>query len=794
MIKNIFKVAFRIFRREKGFAAINIGGLALSLAACLLISIFIREELSYDRFHTKSDQIYRLGGSTVGWPYGNIILEEYPEVEAVVYMRTYPTFPIKTDRQFIFEDMKYADNDFFKVFDFPLIEGSPDQALSDPYSIVLSEKLAAKLFGDSHAFGQTVILGDSDSFKVTGVARIPERSHIRFDALLSFNTLKSMWGKGFDQEMTSGWLDLNVINYVLLRPGTDTEQFASKIRNLPQKHAGDILDQWGSNYQLDLEPLSRIYLYSDSGNWLGPKSSIAYVYLLICVGIFLLIIAAANFINLATARSLSRAKEVGVRKVVGSSRSLLIRQFLGESFMTCFLAVFIAVDAAILMLPLFNSLTERQYNTAQLFTLETVGVIVALFVVISLLAGIYPALSLSSFRPVSVLRGRFSSNRKGARLRQGLVITQFLITSILIIGTFVVMRQLRYMQNQELGFDSEQVIVMDARRAPGDILSRSHTVLKDTLENHADVKQVSSMGAVPGRNGWQGQISFPEGWPEGKSISLEYIPVHYGFEETLGLEVMAGRSFDPSFPTDEKTAVMINQTAVKEVGWASPAEAIGKGFSSPGSGKPDGVVIGVAEDYHHHGLQERIQPLMFGFRQVNPYFMLRVQNGKYGAVIHHVNEVWDQFFSGYPMNAFFLNESFARQYEQEKRLERIFLTFTFFTLLIASLGLFGLTTFATSQRVKEIGVRKVLGAKVRDIVWLLSTDFMKLVLIAYAAAVPIGYILMNQWLQSFAYRITLNPGIFLINALIVFSIAFLTVSVKTVKTALSDPSQSLRYE
>jgi putative ABC transport system permease protein len=337
-------------------------------------------------------------------------------------------------------------------------------------------------------------------------------------------------------------------------------------------------------------------------------------------------------------------------------------------------------------------------------------------------------------------------------------------------------------------------MVMDARRAPGDVLSRRHTVLKDTLENHADVKQVSSMGAVPGRNGWRGQISFPEGWPEGKSISLEYIPVEYGFEETLGLEVIAGRSFDPSFPTDEKQAVMINQTAAKEVGWASPADAIGKGFSSPGSGKPDGVVIGVVEDYHHHGLQERIQPLMFGFRQVNGYFMLRVQNGKYGAVIHHVNKVWDRFFSGYPMNAFFLNESFARQYEQEKQLERIFLTFTFFTLLIASLGLFGLTTFATSQRVKEIGVRKVLGAKVRDIVWLLSMDFMKLVLIAYAAAVPIGYFLMNRWLQSFAYRITLKPGIFLINALIIFSIAFLTVSVKTVKTALSDPSQSLRYE
>jgi len=794
MIKNIFKIVLRIFRRQKGFAAINIGGLALGLAACLLISVFIREELSYDRFHTKSDRIYRLGSSTVGWPYGNILLEEYPEVEAVVYMRSYPTFPIKMNEQYLFEDMKYADADFFRVFDFPLLEGSRDQALTDPYSIVLSDRLAGILFGDSQALGQTVTLGDSYSFKVSGVVQVPRQSHIRFDALLSFKTLQSMWGKGFDEEMTGGWLDLNVINYVLLHEGADSQQFAAKIKDLPREHAGEILDQWGANYQLGLEPLERIYLYTDSGNWLGPKSNIAYVYLLICVGIFLLIIAAANFINMATARSLSRAKEVGVRKVVGSSRSMLIRQFLGESFMTCFLAVFIAVDIAVLMLPLFNNLTAKKYTTAQLFTLETVLVMVGLLFAMSVLAGIYPALSLSAFRPIAVLRGRFSLNRKGVRLRQGLVVTQFLISSILIIGTFVVMRQLRYMQNQALGFESEQVMVMDARHAPGDVLSRRHTVLMDSLADNAAVKQVSSMGAVPGRNGWRGQISFPEGWPEGKSLDLEYIPADYDFDKILELKILSGRSFDPSFPTDAARGVVINQAAVKAAGWNSPAESIGKGFSSPGSGKPDGVVIGVIDDYHHHGLQEKIQPMMFGYRSSNSYFMLRVQNGGYGAAIKHAKEVWNEFFSGYPMEVFFLDESFNLQYFQEKRLEKIFITFTFFTVFVACLGLFGLTTYATSQRVKEIGIRKVLGASVRDIVWLLSVDFMKLVLIAYAAAVPLGYFLMNKWLQSFAYRMTLGPEIFLVNALLLFLIAFFTVSFKTVKTALSDPSQSLRYE
>ncbi len=793
MLKSILKTAVRIFRRQKGFAAINIGGLALGLAACLLISVFIREELSYDRFHTKGDRIYRLG-RTVGWPYGNILLEEYPEVEAVVYMRTYPTFPIKMKEQYLFEDMKFADADFFRVFDFPLLEGSRDNALADPYSIVLSKRLAGILFGDASALGQTLILGDSYSFKVTGVAQIPKQSHIQFDALLSFNTLQSMWGEGFDEEMTGGWLDLNVINYVLLHEGVDAQQFAAKIKDLPRKHAGEYLDQWGADYQLSLEPLERIYLYTDSGNLLGPKSNIAYVYLLICVGIFLLIIAAANFINMATARSLSRAKEVGVRKVVGSTRSMLIRQFLGESFITCFLAVFIAIDIAVLMLPLFNNLTAKSYTTAQLFTPKNVLVMVGLLFIMSVLAGIYPALSLSAFRPIAVLRGRFSLNKKGVRMRQGLVVTQFLISSILIIGTFVVMGQLRFMQNQTLGFESEQVMVIDARHAPGDILSRRHDVLMETLADNAAVEQVSSMGAVPGRNGWRGQISFPEGWPEGKSIDLEYIPVDYDFDKILDLKIISGRSFDPSFPTDATKGVMINQAAVKAAGWKSPAESIGKGFSSPGSGKPDGVVIGVIDDYHHHGLQEKIQPMMFGYRSSNSYFMLRIQNGGYGAAVKHAKRVWDEFFLGYPMDVFFLDENFNLQYSQEKQLERIFVTFTFFTILIACLGLFGLTTYATSQRVKEIGIRKVLGASVRDIVWLLSVDFMKLVLIAYIAAVPLGYILMKKWLQNFAYRMTLGPEIFLINALLLLLVAFFAVSFKTIKTALSDPSQSLRYE
>lgn len=793
MLRNTFKVTLRLLKRQKGFTVINLGGLALGLAACLLISLFIRDELSFDRFHSKSERIYRMG-STVGWPYGNLILDNYPEVEKVVYIRTYPAYPIKKDNQLLYENMMYADGDFFSVFDFPLIEGDPESALRAPYSVVITEELAKKLYGSESALGKTIQLEGVSICEVTGVAGSIRQSHIQFDALVSFDTLRAADPEWYEGQMTNGWLNLNVINYVLLREEADAVRLEEKIKNLPHEHAGEFLERWGSKYQLKLEPMGRIYLYANSGNWLGPVSDIAYIYLLIAVGFFLLLIAAANFINMTTARSLSRAREVGLRKVVGSNKTMLVRQFLGESFFTCLAAVILAGVLALLALPLFNQLVARDYSSADLHSAETLMVMAALLIVMSILAGFYPAFSLSAFSPIEVLRGRFAHSGKGFRLRQGLVVFQFFISSILIIGTLVIMNQLRYMQSRNLGFNAEQVIVLDARRAPGDILTRRNAAFQDALAGHTAVKNVSSVEAVPGRMGWRGQLSFPEEWPEDKSMDLEYIPADYGFAETLGLRVLAGRSFDPAFPTDAKRGVIVNQAAVGAAGWPSADASIGKGFASPGSGKPDGVVIGVVEDYHHHGLQEKIEPIMYGYNPANNYYILRLQNSKFDAVLRHADKVWQEFFPGYPNELFFLDQDFARQYSQEKRLEKIFITFTFFTILVACLGLFGLATYAATQRTKEIGVRKVLGASVYDIVRLLSLDFMRLVLIAFLIAAPAGYFFMQEWLQNFAYRTDIGIGIFLANAGLLFTIAFSTVSFNAVKAALSDPAQSLRYE
>ena len=794
MLKNSFKIALRILRRHKGFAAINLGGLAIGLAACLLIGLYVQEELAFDRFHENADRIYRLGHGSVGWPYGRILAADFPEVERVVYMRSYPTFSIEHEGHHYFEDMLYADAGFFQLFDFPFLMGDPETALTEPYSLVLSERLARKLFGEAQAVGRTLTLDDELEFTVRGVVRSPRRSHIRFDALLSFDTLRARDPEGFEIQMSSGWLDLNVVNYVQLREGTDAEAFEEKIRGLPQKHAQEYLDRWGAKYELGLEPLSRIYLYSDYGNMLGPKSDIAYVYLLGFIGIFLLMIAGANFINLATARSLNRAKEVGVSKVVGSSRNALIKQFLYESLLTCLISVILAVGLAALAVPYFNGLAARSLSARYLFTPQDLALILGLVLAVGILAGLYPAISFSSFRPYQALKGRFGAGQRGLRLRRGLVMLQFVISGTLILATLVVLGQLRYMQQQDLCFDSQQVLVLDARRAPGQELARSGEAFKHALASHTSVRSVSSTGAVPGRNGWRGQISFPEGWPEDQSMSLEYVPVDYDFIDTLGLNVIAGRSFDPTFASDKDRAVMINESAVNDAGWASPEQSIGKRFASPGSRKPEGIVIGVIEDYHHHGLQERIGPMMFGIRAGNGLFALRIDTAQASAAVSHLAQTWNRFFEGYPFDFFFLNEEFGREYEQERRLMRIFGTFTFLTIFIACMGLFGLTAYMAVQRCKEIGVRKVLGASVLDIVALLTKDYLKLVLFAFLVAAPLGYFFMHKWLENFAYRTSIKIDVFLIGGALLVLIALGTVTFQAIKAALADPIKSLRYE
>jgi putative ABC transport system permease protein len=795
VIKNYFMVVIRYFRRHKGFAAIDLGGLAVGLAACLLIGLYVKDELSFDRFNTKAGRIYRLGQGSVGWPYGRIIASEFPEVERVVYMRAWPSYSIEHEKHHLFERMLYADPGFFKVFDFPALEGNAGTALDAPYDLVLSETLARKLFAGAPAVGRTLYLGgERRPFTVQAVVRVPAQSHIQFGALLSFDTLRAEDPAMYKEEMEKGWLDLNVINYVLLKEGADARAFAAKIRDLPAKYAAGYLKDWGSKYQLGLEPMKDIYLRSRFGNWLGPKSDISYVILLGCVGLFLLLIAGVNFVNLATARSIERAKEVGVRKAVGSTRAALVRQFLTESFLVCLLAVALAVGLVTLLLPYFNSLAARSYASADFFKPSLALALFGLAGLVGLLAGLYPALSLSNFRPIEVLRGRFSTGRRGVRLRQGLVVFQFAISAVLVLATLVVLGQLRFMQRQNLGFELKQVIVLDARRAPAKEFYARAEAFKNALASYPAVESISSTWAVPGRDGWPGQISFPEGWPAGKSITLEFVPVDYDFVKTIGLKVIAGRDFDRSFPTDADKAVLINRAAAEEAGWTTPAAAVGKKFTSPGSGKPDSIVIGVLENYHHHGLKQKIGSMMFGINSAKGLYAIRYRASETAGLIGHLTKTWSQFFEGYPTSYFFLDDDFARQYEGDRRLMRIFGTFTLLTIMIAGLGLFGLAAFTTLQRTKEIGVRKVLGATSSNIVTLLSKEFLKPVVIAFVLAAPVGYYAMRRWLENFAYRTGIGAGVFVIGAALLLVVSLGTVGYQALRAALADPAESIRYE
>jgi putative ABC transport system permease protein len=638
------------------------------------------------------------------------------------------------------------------------------------------------------------MLADTLEFIVTGVVRVPKRSHIQFDVLLSFETLRAMSPEMYEGEMAGGWLDLNVINYALLREGTDVEAFADKIKDLPNERAGDFLAQWGGQYQLTVAPLTGIYLNAEIGNSIGPQSDISYVYLLSTVGLFLLLIAAINFTNLATARSADRAKEVGLRKAIGSSRRVLVGQFLLSTFMTCLMAIICAFVIAWMALPYFNNLAGTVYETTDLLTLPMAAFGVVVLMALTVLAGIHPAFLLSGYKPVEVLKGRFVGKAGGSLLRKGLVVLQFSISGLLILGTLVVWSQLRFMQNQDLGFDAEQVLVLDARQAPGDQRVRLTDVILDRLASHASVEEVSSIYTVPGRNAWRGQLSFPETYEEGESISLEYFPVGWDFEKTLGLDLVAGRSFDREIQLDATQAVVINEAAVREAGWASPEEAVGKGFSSPGSRKPNGQVIGVVRDYHQHGLQGEIEPVMFGIRVGNGMFAIRYSASATASVMNHARETWDAFFAEYPYDVFFLDDDFAQQYAAENRLLRIFGTFAILTIFIACLGLVGLAAFTAARRTKEIGIRKAIGATVPQLVGLLSLEFVRLVAVSFLIAGTAGYFLLEKWLSEFAFRISIGAELFAVTGVILLAIAFLSVCYQAVRAATSDPVDSLRYE
>ncbi len=768
--------------------------------------LYVLDEFSYDEFHINRDRIYRVetefvsnastagGGSmeTNAWAIGSVLRKDYPEVESVLYTRSASFLMVNHGGKRIRERVHFASPEFFEIFSFPLIKGNSEKVLVDPFSIVITEEMEKKYFNGSDALNKTLIFSDTLQFVVTGVMKsIPSNSHIQLDMVMSFSTFTNVIQPSFDYD--GGWGNINIRNYVMLKPDVDAKAFAERAKTIYADRAAGMLKDWGVQAWVHFKPLNTLYLTAKNGNGMGSLGSIDRIYLVSGISIFVILLACINFVNLTTARSVYRAKEVGLRKVVGSSRTGLIRQFLSESLVLTLLALVIAIALTGLMLPLFNQLLNKTYSIESLFSpIVLLGVLI-LVAVVTLLSGYYPALVMSSMKPSEVLKGKFQTGTRGVQLRRALVVFQFVISVSLVLGTLTVLNQLDYMQKQDLGFAKDEIFVVNATRASSSNPDAFET-FKNDIKNLAVVEDVTFANSLPGNPGWIGQVAYPEGKSGDDAVSVEYMAVDENYIRTMGLNLIAGRGFSRDHEAELKEGLVLNETAVARFGWASPAEAIGKKITSP-SGYPAGEVIGVVRDYHQFGLQQNIGPMAMDYSPANSHlYGIRYKAANTQTLIAALNELWTKHFSGYDFEYFFLDEDFERQYQAEQRLAKVFGLFAIITIVIAIIGLLGLVSFMVTARTKEIGVRKVLGADVFHISSLLTKEFLILVVVGNLMAFPIAWYFSNLWLLTFASRVDINPVIFILTLIIAVAITLLTISFQTVKAALTDPVKSLRYE
>jgi putative ABC transport system permease protein len=791
MLKSYFKIALRSLWRHKAFSLLNIIGLAVGMSAFFLIYQYVRFETSYDKFNTKQGRIYRLvtdltstaatqHAPNTSMPMAINLKADYPEIEDIVRLNGSSVLIKKGDVRFEESKTVYADSSLFFIFDFPLVDGNPSTALRSPFSVVLSQTTAKKYFGDSNPMGQTLLFSDSGfSATVTGIMKdIPENSSIKADLFVSMSTRKR-----FRDSLDYRWGNFGVTSYLLLKPGVDPASLQAKLKPFIQRHIGEKLKAQQQNYILFLEGLKDVYWSTRGGFVSGSKSN---VYIFSIIGLFILLIACINFVNLATARAAERAKEVGIRKVVGAAKFQLTGQFLGESMVVCLVAFVLSLGLCSLALPLFNQLAGKTISDGILT--QPVYILTLLFIamVIGLLAGVYPALVLSSFKPIASLKGRFTASKKGLALRRGLVIAQFTISISLIIGTAVVYSELNYMRSRDLGFSKDQTLVLDTRNDPHKV------VFRQDVANLPDVRSTAFSGSIPGDGTWSAYSQVQNSRGEMQVADLDLTYVDFGFMEQYKMKLLAGRFFRKDIATDTMQAMILNEKAVKLFGYASPEAAIGRSFSQWGK---KGQIIGVIKDYNFNGLQQEITPLSIclDFNDCN-FLSVKITSHNLPGTITSIKKKWDQLGTPLPLRYFFLDEAFNKQYKSEERFGNLFINFAVLAIFISCLGLLGLSSYSTLQRTREVGVRRVMGASVTGIVRLLSVDFLRLVGFAFLIAVPISWLVMNKWLEDFAYRITIGWGIFLGSGLIALAIAFATISYQAIKAAIASPVKSLRSE
>jgi putative ABC transport system permease protein len=815
MFANYLKIAWRNLLKNRTFSVINIFGLSIGLTCCLLIALYLNYELGYDRQHPDASRIYQVGTTFVkggkdnsmpNTPYlmGKTMQLEFPEVEESVRLlrlfgedKTLLRYTPTDEPTVAFYENKgfLTDSGYFRFFQYQFIAGNPATALNEPNTIVLSEEIANKMFGNQPALNKIVHVSSSTNgetnARVTGVFRAGKHpSHIDGRFFMSL--------KGGDMERYSSSSANLVYNnmyytYLKLKPGADPVRLAAKFPAFVEKYAGNELRAAGFYKKQYLTALTDIHLRSGSSDNVTPSGSITYLYILGSIALFALLIACINFMNLSTARSAKRSTEVGIRKVLGANKSSLIWQFLGESILLSMIAFVVAVFLTWLCLPAFSKASGKELY----ISISEHGLILAGFFALSLVtgivAGLYPAFYLSSFKPVRILKSKFSNSFAAVSLRKGLVVFQFTIAAVLIISSVVIGKQMRYMRSQDLGFAKDQQLIIPLRSASA---KKMYTPFTERISKVSQVVSVGGSTYYPGIFNPSDASIFRKGAPIEESKVLRINTVDENFIKTIGIKLIAGRLFSKEFPADTARGLVINETAVRELGFSNPQAALGRTIRPVSRPDYDFDVIGVVKDFHFEDLHLPITPFGFGLNNNTSfnYLLVHLSTNQVGPVLAQLKTAWHELNPNEPFEYSFLDEQFQKNYEAQDRLASIVSFFTIIAILISCLGLFGLAAFSAEQRTKEIGIRKVLGASVSNLVLLMSKDFIRLVLVSIVLASPLAWWIMNKWLQDFAYRTNIGLAVFFISGSIACLIAFLTVSTQALRAALSNPVESLRTE
>jgi len=813
MLKNYLKIAVRNLRKHKAYSFINIAGLAIGMACCILILLHVQSELSYDEHHEKAARIYRVaadlkfGGShhrqaVTPAPLAEALVRDFPEAVAAARFRDQGSFLVKKqgEQNFKEERVVFADNAIFEIFTLPFLAGNPQQALVEPNAVVITQTTAQKYFGAGSALGQSLFFDNEASYKITGViADMPENSHFHFDFIASLATL--------EESRNEDWSSNNFATYLLLKDGAEPAALQAKFPEMIKKYLGpqeekllgvsfDELIKRGNQALYYLQPLRDIHLHSDLAVEFEPNGNIKYIYIFSAIALFILLIACINFMNLATARAANRAKEVGIRKVAGSDRRQLVGQFLSESFFMSVLALILALVLVELLLPQFNRLAEKHLQTFYFGNWTLLAALLGIALLVGALAGSYPAFVLSSFKPISVLKGKWQAGAKSSRLRNTLVVFQFAASVILIVSTIIVKNQLQYIQSKNLGFNKEQVIVLHDAYALGEKLQ----AFKNEVLRNPGVVSGTVSGYLPVSSNRSDAGFWPEGTRSGENAAAMQIwDVDYDYVRTMSMEIAKGRDFSEAFGADS-SAIVINEKAAKTFGFDDPlGQRIYTFAWTPGQGVDPNkfetyTIVGVIKDFHFSSLKENISALGLRLGRSRGLMSFRFKTENAAALISFLENEWKEFAPDQPFAYSFLEQRFGAMYKTEQRVGDIFSIFSGLAIFTACLGLFGLASFTAEQRTKEIGVRKVLGATVGSVTTLLSKDFVKLVLIANLIAWPLAYFVMNRWLQDFAYRIEIGWWVFALAGGLALLIALLTVSTQAIKAALANPVEALRYE